>query len=228
MAGEDTIIWDWNGTLLNDVDICIKVINELLVSRNHKPLHKNSYREIFTFPVKDYYASAGFDFSKEPFDRIAIEFIDKYHENLSSTALFPDVQEVLELFRKNGYRQYMLSAMEHKSLVRSVKEKGIFNYFEDISGIHDHFAKSKIDMSKDFIKKLALDKNRCCFIGDSIHDYEVAVELGISCLLVANGHQSYERLVHTGCQVVTGLKETLQYFKINHTELIYNLNEESK
>jgi phosphoglycolate phosphatase len=118
--------------------------------------------------------------------------------------------------------------MEHESLVGSVKEKGIFNYFEEISGIHDHFAKSKIDMSKNFMQKFELDKDRCCLIGDSIHDYEVANELGITCLLVANGHQSYDRLSTIGCQVVTGLKETLQHFKINHFDIIYDAHEESK
>ena len=228
MKGVDTIIWDWNGTLLDDVDICVDVINELLVSRNHQPLNKNRYREIFTFPVKDYYSEAGFDFSKEPFDKIAIEFIDKYHENLQKASLFQDVSHVLSSFRENGFRQYMLSAMEHQSLLNSVKEKGISGFFQDISGIHDHFAKSKIDMAKKFMQELAIEKDRCCLIGDSIHDYEVANELGVACVLVANGHQSYERLVTSGCQVVSGLKETLQYFKINHFDIIHNSNEESK
>lgn len=228
MRGVDTIIWDWNGTLLDDVDICIDVINELLVERSCEPLNKRRYQEIFTFPVKDYYTQAGFDFSKEPFDKIAIEFIDSYHENLKRANLFQDVTHVLNAFREMGFKQYMLSAMEHKSLYNSVKEKGIFDFFQEISGIHDHFASSKIDMAKKFMKKLAIEKNRCCLIGDSIHDYEVANELGIGCLLVASGHQSYERLVSTDCQVVHGLKEILQYFSINYLETIYHSNEESK
>ncbi|MCK4288095.1 MAG: HAD hydrolase-like protein, partial [Bacteroidales bacterium] len=60
-----TIIWDWNGTLLNDIDICINSINILLEHRNIENLTKEIYKEIFTFPVKDYYSKAGFDFTKE-------------------------------------------------------------------------------------------------------------------------------------------------------------------
>ena len=228
MQGVDTIIWDWNGTLLNDVDICIDIINELLIIRNQQPLTRSRYREIFTFPVKDYYSKAGFNFTQEPFDKIAFEFIEKYHENLKRAHIFQDVKTVLRTFRENGYQQYMLSAMEHRSLLNSVKEKGIEKYFNEISGIHDHFAKSKIEMAKNFMQELAIEKDRCCLIGDSIHDAEVAEELGIACLLVAAGHQSYERLLTTGCEVVTGLHETLQYFKINHFDIINNSNEESK
>ena len=181
MESVDTIIWDWNGTLLNDVELCINVINELLLKRNHRPLDKDRYRDIFTFPVRDYYNEAGFDFSKEPFDKIAIEFIMSYHEKLKNASIFPEVINVLRSFKENGYRQYMLSAMEHESLINSVKEKGIYDYFEGISGIHDHFAESKIIMAKKFVKELAIHKDRCCLIGDTIHDYEVANELGIRC-----------------------------------------------
>ncbi|RLC23730.1 MAG: HAD family hydrolase [Deltaproteobacteria bacterium] len=228
MVDVDTIIWDWNGTLLNDVDICIGVINDLLVNRNNQPLDKNRYREIFTFPVKDYYTTAGFDFSKEPFDEIAIEFIEKYLDQLKNAGLFMDVTHVLNTFKENGFTQYMLSAMEHKSLLYSVKENGIYKYFQEISGIHDHFAKSKIEMAKNFINEHNIDNNACCLIGDTLHDYEVAKELKVHCILVANGHQSYERLEDCGCEVVTCLNETLKYFKINHFDIISNSNEENK
>lgn len=220
MQNVDTIIWDWNGTLLNDVKICIDVINALLVDRNHQPLIEKRYREIFTFPVKDYYTQAGFDFSQEPFDKIAIEFMDGYFENLKRAKLFDDVEYVLNSFQEMGFSQYMLSAMEHESLLNSVKEKGIFNYFMDLSGIQDHFAKSKIDMARKFMQNLALEKDRCCLIGDTIHDFEVARELDVNCVLVANGHQSYQRLATTGCKVVTDIKAALAMFKVNHLEII--------
>lgn len=228
MKGIDTIIWDWNGTLLNDVDICIDVINDLLSNRNHPQLTKERYHDIFTFPVKDYYTEAGFDFSSEPFDKIAIEFMDGYFENLKRANLFKDVVNVLKAFREMGFRQYMLSAMEHNALLNSVKGKGIFDYFQEISGIHDHFAKSKLDMAKNFMQEFAIDNNRCCLIGDTKHDYEVANELGVNCLLVANGHQSYKRLAAVTCPVVENLKTALACFQENQLEIIYNTNEESK
>lgn len=228
MVGIDTIIWDWNGTLLNDVDICIGVINDLLLSRNKQSLDKNRYREIFTFPVKDYYATAGFDFSKEQFDKIAIEFIEKYHMQLTNAGLFSEVTHVLKTFKANGYKQYMLSAMEHESLLDSVNANGIYDYFNEISGIQDHFAKSKIEMAKKFMDEFAVDKKTCCLIGDTLHDFEVANEIGVQCILVSNGHQSHSRLKDSGCVVVTDLNKTLEYFEINHLEIIYNTNEESK
>ena len=63
-----TILWDWNGTLLNDTDFCISIVNGLLRARDKEALTKARYLEIFNFPVKDYYKKAGFDFSKEELD----------------------------------------------------------------------------------------------------------------------------------------------------------------
>ena len=220
MEGVNTIIWDWNGTLLNDVDICIDAINHLLVKRNHIPLKKNIYRDIFTFPVKDYYARAGFDFSDESFDKIAMEFIELYHKKLDDAEIFPEVINVLETFKRNRFRQFLVSAMEHDSLVKSVKDKGIYDFFDDISGIHNHFAESKLEMAKKFVNGLKIEKDQCCLIGDTIHDYEVACNLGIPCLQVAGGHQSYGRLASSGCQVVINLNDILSYFGINHNEII--------
>jgi phosphoglycolate phosphatase len=81
MQGINTIIWDWNGTLLDDVDMCIESINILLKRRNLDMLSRKRYRDIFTFPVRDYYETAGFNFSKEPWDKVAHEFIDLYFKN---------------------------------------------------------------------------------------------------------------------------------------------------
>lgn len=66
-----------NGTLLNDVDLCFSVINGLLVSHDLKPLDTLSqYREVFTFPIEDYYKRVGFDFDKIPFSMLAHEYME--------------------------------------------------------------------------------------------------------------------------------------------------------
>ncbi|MBC8486225.1 MAG: HAD family hydrolase [Bacteroidetes bacterium] len=215
----DTIIWDWNGTLLNDIEICIDSINVLLTNRKHKPLTGDIYKDIFTFPVKEYYIKAGFNFTYEPFDKIAIEFIDLYHEKLKDAVIFPEVIPVLKAFKRNNYKQLMVSAMEHKSLIKSVKEKSIYEYFDKISGIENYYAVSKLDNARKLVTELNLDLTKTCLIGDTIHDYEVAKDLGIYCLLIANGHQSFKRLKKSGCIVIEKLTDVLNVFSINHADI---------
>jgi len=201
----NTIIWDWNGTLLNDTDICIESMNLLLQKRNHPVLTKDRYREIFTFPVRNYYIKAGFNFESEPFDIIALEFMDLYFSRLPKANIFSEAGQVLSIFQQRKITQVLISAMEHEALVNSVKEKALFKFFNYISGIQDHFAAGKTENAKKIVKELHLDLSKILLIGDTIHDYEVANELGVKCLLVANGHQSIGRLKNLSCEVVENL-----------------------
>ena len=69
------VIWDFNGTLLDDVKLCFDLLNKMLSKRGFETVTIEKYKEIFRFPVKEYYRLAGFDFEREPFEVTAVEFI---------------------------------------------------------------------------------------------------------------------------------------------------------
>jgi phosphoglycolate phosphatase len=203
----NSIIWDWNGTLLNDVDICIESINILLKKRNLPVLSKRRYRHIFTFPVKNYYIESGFDFTLESWERVATDFMDLYFSKLPVTGIFPEAPNVLRILKQEGYKQILVSAMEHESLVRSVRDKGLYPYFDSVGGIENHFADGKMENAKNSMRNLELVSASTVLIGDTTHDFEVAGELGIKCILVSRGHQSASRLKKLNCAVLSSLNE---------------------
>jgi len=193
------IIWDYNGTLLNDIEIGIESINLMLSKRNLPLLTNESYRDVFTFPVKDYYEKVGFDFQKEDWDLTAHEFIANYTKRLPHSDIFPEARILLDLFKKQDKKQFILSAMEMKMLKDSTQELNIQEFFDEISGINDIYASSKVENGKNLFKKHKLKAEEVCLFGDTTHDYEVAQSLGCHCYLIASGHQSYKKLKATGC-----------------------------
>jgi phosphoglycolate phosphatase len=207
-----TIIWDWNGTLLNDLDLCIESINFLLKKRSLKLLDHDSYKEVFSFPVKNYYQTIGFDFSKEEFEIPAKEFIDLYDGKVETCPLHVSAVRILDAFKEKGYRQFVLSAMKQSMLEKTLKHNRIFHFFEGVAGLNDHYAVSKVERGKELIEEFEIDTKATWMIGDTNHDYEVADELGINCILVADGHQSIERLKETGAEVVSSLNELQKRF----------------
>ncbi|MCJ7554278.1 MAG: HAD family hydrolase, partial [Ignavibacteriaceae bacterium] len=72
------IIWDWNGTLFNDVVLCKDIMNNILKRFDLPLLSLEKYREVFTFPVEDYYKKAGLDFNITPFEILGKDFMDEY------------------------------------------------------------------------------------------------------------------------------------------------------
>ena len=207
-----TVIWDFNGTLLDDMQVCIDCMNLMLKERNLPPLDLVHYRQIFSFPVSDYYLSLGFDFEKEPFEIPAHQFIDLYRENLHRAPLHAEVQEMLHYFREKNARQVILSAMEQNFLEETLASKGILAYFDKICGITNHLGEGKLEMAKELLAELGGNREEIILIGDTLHDYEVARGSGIDCILVANGHQSYERLQGLDCLVLEGMKQLITVF----------------
>jgi len=203
------IIWDWNGTLLNDTLLCVKIINEMLEIRRLPLLSIPSYKNVFAFPVKDYYQKIGFDFEHEPFEIPALEFIERYNEQVSGCSLHQDSLRFLDYFHSIGIRQFILSAMHEDVLNDCLKHYRIEHFFEHVSGLDNHFAASKTANGHRLITELNLDVKELILIGDTIHDFEVATELGCQCVLIANGHQSKTVLETIGVVVLDELNQLL-------------------
>ena len=203
------VIWDWNGTLLNDAELAVETINSMLIRRNLPQLSVDRYKQVFTFPVKEYYRKIGFDFEAEPFEIPALEFIERYNEQVKGCCLHQDSTTVLNYFQSLGIRQFILSAMQQNTLDECLNHYQINHFFDHVSGLDNHYAASKIENGHRLIAELKLDARELVLIGDTIHDYEVAAELGCQCILIANGHQSREILEATDAWVIDHLNQLL-------------------
>jgi phosphoglycolate phosphatase len=201
------IIWDWNGTLLNDVDLCVDIINGILSKRDIRVLSPNEYKKIFTFPVKDYYSSAGLDFSKDTFENLGTEWMDEYQKRRDESCLYEGVTDILSYFQGNGTEQSVLSAYMQNTLEEIIGLLELSKFFTHISGLDHIYAHGKIETGKELIEKIGLEKSEVVLIGDTIHDYEVAWAIGAECILIANGHQSKERLLTCGVPVLESITD---------------------
>lgn len=203
------IIWDWNGTLLNDSALAVDSMNRMLCKRGLPVLSMVRYKNVFTFPVRDYYQLIGFDFGQEPFEIPALEFIDHYNQMVRDCSLHENTLMVLNYFKNKGIRQCILSAMKQETLDQCLEYYQITHFFEQVSGLDDHYANSKLETGREMIRKLNLEPWELLLVGDTVHDFEVATELGCPCILVSNGHQSHERLKSTGVLIIDDLSKLM-------------------
>lgn len=206
------IIWDFNGTLFQDIDAGIESVNTMLAERGIKTIQNvEEYREIFRFPVIDYYRDLGFDFDAEPFDVLAPIWIDLYNKNSANAPLQECAIDALEAFRDLGISQLLLSATELNMLKGQLDSLGITKYFDEIMGLDNIHAHSKQAIAIDWMARNP--SARPLFIGDSLHDAEVASAVNADCILVANGHQSRKRLKASGFPVFSSLSDVLKNIK---------------
>jgi phosphoglycolate phosphatase len=201
------IIWDWNGTLLDDVGLCVDIVNGILFKKNLNFLSLNKYRNIFTFPIKDYYIKAGFDFTQYSFEEVGQEWMREYERRRTECVLHSHAKEILFLLKRKNINQSILSAYPHSTLIEVISFFNLNDFFTHIIGLDNIYATSKVDLGKDLMKKIRNGKESILLVGDTEHDFEVSKEIGADCVLIANGHQSKEKLLNCGVRVFDSIEE---------------------
>jgi len=200
------ILWDWNGTLLDDVQFAIQVRNAVFPRFGLPAIDTlETYHEQFTFPVSVYYERAGV--TKENFEAVANAWMDAYVAGCHAVPLFADAVDALDVFAQSGFSQVVLSASKLDTLRRQLETADILDRFDDVLGLDHIYATDKTDIARDWLSRNGINSENCVLLGDTVHDALVANALQIGCVLIARGHMSRKRLTETGYPVCDDLRQ---------------------
>ena len=200
------VLWDWNGTLLDDLTYAIGVRNRTFPAFGLPRIGSVAeYRRQFTFPVRRYYERAGV--TDETFVAVAHAWMAEYVRGFDTVPLHGDAVETLARFAAAGVRQAVLSATRRDMLESQIARFPIRAYFTDVLGLSDIYARSKEAVGLDYLARCGVPAASTLMIGDTLHDAEVARAMGTGCVLVARGHQSRETLLTAGVPVMDTLLE---------------------
>lgn len=205
------IFLDFNGTIIDDVQLCLDLLNEILRKQGGKELTMNEYKNVFTFPIKKYYEDAGIDFKKDSFEDLAIWFINKYQPLSMKCGLYDGLVETFAKMKELGYHLFILSASEKNNLIEQCRNYNIVEYFDDILGIDNIHAASKVDIALNYLKEHNIEGKDILFIGDTLHDLEVANAIKAECKLVSCGHQSVEVLSKGNVEILETVNSLLKH-----------------
>ncbi len=212
----NAIVWDWNGTLLNDVDICVQSMNMLLQDYKLPLLSRDRYTSVFNFPAIEYYRRCGFKIHTDSeFEELSVRFHRNYMMKLHEAAVSKQLVKLAAVAAATGVSNFILSAMEQELLERSLRHFGLVRLFKGAYGLDNMQAKSKVLAGKRLLQREKVNTARAVMIGDTVHDYHVAKELGLPCILVTFGHQHVELLFKTGAPLFEQPEALADFMGIN-------------
>jgi phosphoglycolate phosphatase len=201
------VIWDWNGTLINDGELCVSIVNELLRELSIPSVSLRFYRDNFQFPVRSYYEKIGFPKDNRIHERISGQFIRRYRESWRSCDLQPNSLKALETLKDAGIGQSILSASKTSDLRHFVSEFGLPGYFNLVEGVSHIEASGKAEVSRSHFKEINLPPGEVLLVGDTNHDGEIAKGLKANCLLYTRGHNSEAVLARSGHPLIDDLMQ---------------------
>jgi phosphoglycolate phosphatase len=207
------VVWDWNGTLLDDLECVLGVTNQLLTEFGLPRLRGvPDYHAVFRFPVVDYYADLGFDTAAGGnFEAASVRYIELYLAAASRCVLHPGAVDALTALHAAGRRQVLVSASEQQNLTAQLAPFGLDRWLDGAYGLTDIYAASKLAVAKRWLEDSALDASDVLFVGDSEHDFEIADALGAPCVLFSGGHHAKEHLASLGVPVVDNLRDIVRF-----------------
>lgn len=206
-----TVIWDYNGTIINDVGISVKIENEMLEERGLKHDYSLAdYLSLFDTPMEDYYRQIGYTFEDETFHDVGVEFYALYDKYFHECSIHEGVIDKLNESINKGFTNIILSSCEQNKLLEQCTKLNLSSYFEDILGVNNLISGSKVQNGLDWLQNHQTSGDECIYIGDTNADYFTAKALNIKQIyLVAKGHQSYERLKKLHKNTVKSIEEVL-------------------
>lgn len=206
------LVWDWNGTLLNDLGLVVAATNTALRSVGAAPVSEEEHRRDFRRPIIDYYGSLlGRVVTVEEFAEMDGIFHAEYRLGLRTCGLAADALTAITTWSGT---QSLLSMWFHKDLVPTVDDYGLTGHFRRVDGLKAALGGGfKAEHLKTHLAELGLDGSDTVLIGDSVDDAHAAASVGARCVLYTGGFTAREKLSGVGVPVADTLVEAIQLAK---------------
>ncbi len=199
----EAVCWDWNGTLLDDVEVCRLTMNRVLVEYGRPEIGDlTAYRRTFRFPIRAFYADLGIDDGAYP--GAADRYLALLRDVIGGAVLQPGAHDVLKRLAASGLRQILASATLPAALRAQMSPHRVADVFTDILSIEDAHNASKLDVIASWLAAARIPAENVVMVGDTNHDLEIADALGTRFVHFTRGHQSIDG---TGIRHVDSLPE---------------------
>lgn len=181
------LIFDWSGTLVDDMAPVIEATNAVLGIYGIAPYDREGFRRSFRLPYREFY--------EEILPGVALEeleahFRPAFDAATSLVTVLPHAREKLEWAKARGLRMFVLTSMDADAFMKQLEEFGMKGYFEaTYAGVLD-----KRELIAHILESHGLAKSETAFVGDMTHDVETARHGGISSIAVLTGYHHAEVL----------------------------------
>ena len=205
----DHVIWDWNGTLVDDTRLCVNIVNGILSEMCIPKVSLEFYRDNFSFPVRSYYEKIGLPAEEASYREVSEKFISEYRRLRRTCNLQVNARTVIMGLAEAGIGQSILSAGKLSDLTTFVGEFGLSGQVYPVTGVSNIQATGKKDVSQAHLAEVGHDPSNILLVGDTAHDEEVAIHLGVRCLLFTGGHNSVKALKGCVSDLIDDLRQVL-------------------
>lgn len=200
------VVWDWNGTLFDDLDIVVESVSRSIARHGLPLLDADMYRDHYTRPVRSFYDSLfGRAVDDMEWEDLNKTFHELYFESVDRATLSLDAHAALKRVAELGWSQSLLSMSTHDELVRLVRAHGLKEYLSPVSGLTMANGDLKASYLRAHLAEAGISASNAVIVGDTPDDHLAASEVGARSVAYDGGSHHREVLDAIGVPVVDTL-----------------------
>ena len=212
MKNYTTIIWDFNGTLIDDVYAALGAVNDMLIRRNQPVITLDDYSRNVDIPIWKFYERVFIPGTITPEEAIS-EFASGYEKYIKPYPVMEGAVKVLEYFRELQKTQLIVSASHIDKVTAQLKNLELYQYFTDVLAMNDYNCTDKIFLAVKYLQDNNISPENVVCIGDCIADWQMSKVIGCDCILNTKGHQVRRELSVTDAVIADSIEEILQLIR---------------
>lgn len=205
------LVWDWNGTLLDDLPIVVQSVNVSLAQFGAGSIDADDYRDHYTRPVRDFYASLlGRVIDDEEWLRLNTTFHDEYFRLAKVVQLAPGALKAIDLLESSGWSQSLLSMSPQDWLSGIVARLGIADRFLRVDGMVEMSGGLKATYLENHLRRMGASGETTVVVGDTPDDVAAARHVGATPILFHGGSHHLKLLQGEGVPIAETLVEAVE------------------
>ncbi len=205
------VVWDWNGTLFDDLHIVVDAVNASLAAVGASPIDADGYRTHYGRPVRRFYERLlGRPLSEREWSTMEDTFHQAYRRSLDRASLTADAGQAVAAVAEAGASQSILSMWWHDELVPFVTRFGLHTAMVRVDGTRHDASDTKAEHLRAHIAALGIDGDGVLMVGDALDDARAAAAVDVPCVLYDGGSHHRHELEAAGVPVAASLLEALR------------------
>lgn len=205
------VVWDWNGTLLADLELVVESVNHVLSHHAAGPIDADDYRNHYQRPVPRLYEGLlGRALERHEFPRLSALYHDHYHAHLHRAPLAASARTTLCALSERGHGQSLLSMWSHERLVTELERRDLTSWFAAVDGAAGAMHGTKREALERHLARVGVRPDEALVVGDALDDADAAGELGARAVLLASGTHHRRDLEARGVPVIDDLAQLVE------------------
>lgn len=212
MTGANTVIFDFDGTLVDSFGLSVRLSNMLAPEYGYRTVRDSEVPSLKKLSLPDLFKQLEFPLYKLPM--ILAKARREMGREIEGVQLFDGMSHILDRLRNAGIHLGIVTSNSIGNVQRCLSRNDVLEKFDFVHAAKNVFGKHRT-LGK-LMKKMELSSDSVIYVGDESRDIEASKKVNIPIIAVSWGFQDRERLSKMSPDFLADIPADIEKFVLSY------------